>query len=81
MFPSHARKSNQTDTAWKESSEVLECAVWWPATSIAGDDITTKRLNGEIRLSKDLMPTTSIAHLTVKVNRSFNKPFRLTHVW
>lgn len=71
MFPSHARKGNQTGAEWKEEdTEFLESAVWWPASDSIGD--TNNRMNGEIRLSKDLMPSTSIAHLTVKVNRSFN---------
>jgi hypothetical protein len=70
MCPSHARKSIQTGLEWKEVTEFLESAVWWPADDSA-EDYRGKRMNGEIRLSKNLMPSTSIAHLTVKVNKSF----------
>jgi hypothetical protein len=34
-----------------------------------------KRMHGEIRLAKDLMPSTSIAHFTVEVGKSFVRPF------
>jgi hypothetical protein len=74
MFPSHAGKIKQTGAEWREeATEFLESAVWWPAPT---NDYTKRELNGEIRLSNVLMPSTSIAHLTIKVKLwSFNVLF------
>jgi hypothetical protein len=46
----------------KDAIDFVENAVWWPAP---GGDRHSRRLNGEIRLAKDLKPTSSMAHFTI----------------
>jgi hypothetical protein len=46
----------------EDAEHFVENAVWWPA---AGGDDHSRRMNGEIRLAKDLKPTTSISHFTI----------------
>jgi hypothetical protein len=70
MFASQAARSRQVSAGWKETSEFLDGAVWWPVKERT-EDQSMKRMHGEIRLSKDLMPSTSIAHFTVDVGDSF----------
>jgi hypothetical protein len=71
QLPLNARKSNPTGPEWKEDLELLESAVWWPATGKIGHN-TNRKLNGEIRLVKEMKPTTSVAYLTVRVRIAFD---------
>jgi hypothetical protein len=52
----------------EDAEDFVENAVWWPAT---GGDVHSRRMNGEIRLAKDLKPTTSISHFTIDVSFPF----------
>jgi hypothetical protein len=58
--------SNKQDVGWKETVEVMNSAVWWP--SVEGGRSTewnSRRLDGEIRLAKDLQPSSAVAHFSV----------------
>lgn len=61
---------------WNDTVEDLETAVWWPGAGNSADPCT-RRLEGEIRLSKDLKPTSAIAHFSVSV-RSLRCPVLFT---
>jgi hypothetical protein len=45
-----------------DAGDFMEDAVWWPASD---SERHTRRLNGEIKLAKDLQPSTCIAHFAV----------------
>jgi hypothetical protein len=68
MLASHASKNKQVNSGWKDTSEFLDGAVWWPVEGESRDG-NTRKMHGEIRLSKDLMPSTSIAHFSVDVSK------------
>ncbi|KAF9524862.1 hypothetical protein CPB83DRAFT_773149 [Crepidotus variabilis] len=58
--------SSRQDVAWNESVEDVGKAVWWPSTSQdARSDATTRHLEGEIRLAKDLRPTSEMGHFSI----------------
>ena len=63
--------SSRRDVAWNETVEDMGTAVWWPST--AADAIstsTTRHLEGEIRLAKDLRPTSELGHFSISVRFS-----------
>ncbi|KAF4571281.1 hypothetical protein EYR36_008610 [Pleurotus pulmonarius] len=55
---------NKSDVLWRELSEDVGRAVWWPSVRGRGDDYI-RYLEGEIQLAKDLKPSASIAHFSV----------------
>ncbi|KAJ3935599.1 MAG: hypothetical protein NXY57DRAFT_1046588 [Lentinula lateritia] len=60
--------------AYQESSREFGKAVWWPSASVQGDRYN-RHLEGEIRLAKDLRPTSLMDHFSISysvVLRSFN---------
>lgn len=48
--------------------EDVESATWWPSTAGQSSDSCTRRLDGEIRLGKDLKPSDAIAHFSISVS-------------
>src|SRR6185369_3603025 len=54
---------SRSDFTWYESCEDVGRAVWWTASGTGA----TRFLEGEIKLPKDLRPTTSISHFSVTV--------------
>ncbi|RDB25527.1 hypothetical protein Hypma_006735 [Hypsizygus marmoreus] len=70
--PSHSRM----DVAWHETVEEVSTAVWWPSASLSSTP-TSRHLEGEIKLGKDLRPTTSAGHFSISyqvVLRPFDVP-------
>lgn len=61
---------NKPLQTWHESSEDLGSAVWWPAVSVQST-ANVRHLEGEIKLTKDLRPTTSIGHFSITVSFPF----------
>ncbi|CAA7267040.1 unnamed protein product [Cyclocybe aegerita] len=58
--------SSRQDVAWNESMEDTGRAVWWPSTAAdAHSDSNTRYLEGEIRLEKDLRPTSEMGHFSI----------------
>ncbi|KAJ3513144.1 hypothetical protein NLJ89_g3107 [Agrocybe chaxingu] len=58
--------SSRQDVAWNESMEDTGRAVWWPSTAAdARSDSNTRYLEGEIRLEKDLRPTSEMGHFSI----------------
>ncbi|PFH53152.1 hypothetical protein AMATHDRAFT_55616 [Amanita thiersii Skay4041] len=60
----HQTSSARQDVAWNDSVEDVGTAVWWPS----GDGRTdrfTRHLEGEIRLAKDLRPTSAMGHYSL----------------
>jgi hypothetical protein len=49
---------------WNETVDAVETAVWWPGERNSAEP-HVRRLEGEIRLSKDLKPTSAISHFSV----------------
>lgn len=61
--PSHSR----SEVAWHETCGDMGSAVWWPAAEASGNP-NIRRLEGEIKLAKDLRPSTCIGHFSVSVS-------------
>ncbi|KAF8905074.1 hypothetical protein CPB84DRAFT_1894808 [Gymnopilus junonius] len=56
--------SSRRDVAWNETVEDMGTATWWTSTDV-GNDTTTRHLEGEIRLAKDLRPTSEMGHFSI----------------
>ncbi|KAF8150704.1 hypothetical protein B0H34DRAFT_149037 [Crassisporium funariophilum] len=56
--------SSRQDVAWNETVEDMGSAVWWPSSDNRSDS-TTRHLEGEIRLAKDLRPTSEMGHFSI----------------
>ncbi|KAF8968052.1 hypothetical protein BDZ97DRAFT_449634 [Flammula alnicola] len=56
--------SSRKDVAWNETVEDMGTAVWWPSTDSRSDS-NTRHLEGEIRLAKDLRPTSEMGHFSI----------------
>ncbi|KIM40544.1 hypothetical protein M413DRAFT_445987 [Hebeloma cylindrosporum] len=56
--------SSRQDVAWNESVEDMGRAVWWPSTD-ARSDADIRHLEGEIKLAKDLRPTSEMGHFSI----------------
>ncbi|KAF8802489.1 hypothetical protein BYT27DRAFT_7112534 [Phlegmacium glaucopus] len=56
--------SSRPDVAWNETVEDMGSAVWWPSSESRSDS-TTRYLEGEIRLAKDLRPTSGMGHFSI----------------
>jgi hypothetical protein len=61
--------SSRSDVAWNEMVEDMGVAVWWPSADVASD-AHTRHLEGEIRLAKDLRPTSEMGHFSISVRFS-----------
>ncbi|KAG6821318.1 hypothetical protein H0H93_000179 [Arthromyces matolae] len=49
---------------WVEKVEDVSTATWWPSTNLSSHR-GSRHLEGEIKLSKDLRPTTAIGHFSI----------------
>jgi len=56
--------SSRQDVAWNETVEDMASAVWWPSSDNRSTS-TTRYLEGEIRLTKDLRPTSEMSHFSI----------------
>jgi hypothetical protein len=61
--PTYARQ----DVAWNESVADMGAAVWWPSPSYRHDP-SARYLEGEIKLGKDLRPTSALGHFSISVS-------------
>ncbi|KAG6862470.1 hypothetical protein C0995_000016 [Termitomyces sp. Mi166 len=62
---------------WHETIEDIGSAVWWSSAG-TDDQPSVRHLEGEIKLGKDLRPTTSIGHFSISyhvVLRPFDVPY------
>jgi hypothetical protein len=69
--------SSKKDVGWKETVEDVNAAIWWPSVEGARTSSSnSRRLDGEIRLPKDLQPSSAIGHfsITVRTLRFPNDP-------
>ncbi|KAF9563247.1 hypothetical protein CPC08DRAFT_761006 [Agrocybe pediades] len=58
--------SSRRDVAWNETVEDMGMAVWWPSIAVdASSTSTVRHLEGEIRLAKDLRPTSEMGHFSI----------------
>lgn len=65
------------DVAWNENVRDVVTAVWWPSTTQeVRSDATTSYLEGEIRLPKDLRPTSEMGHFSISYAVVFS-PFKV----
>jgi hypothetical protein len=53
-------------SSWFETVDTVGSAVWWPVGATNNTD-TSRILEGEIKLAKDLRPTTSVGHFSISV--------------
>lgn len=70
---------SRSDVAWHESVEDMGTAVWWPSAGIRSKS-NIRHLEGEIKLAKDLRPTTSVGHFSISVSTSAIPLFFFTHL-
>jgi hypothetical protein len=56
--------SARRDVAWNETVENAGTAVWWPSNDAINND-STRYFEGEIRLAKDLRPTSTMGHFSI----------------
>lgn len=62
-------QSNAETVEWKAAVDYLDTAVWWPAP---GDQTNSSRtLNGEFLLSKELKPSAEVLDFSIKVSISY----------
>lgn len=47
-------------------------AVWWPASDTRSDS-TTRHLEGELHLAKDLRPTSEMSHFSISVSSNIKE--------
>jgi hypothetical protein len=60
---------SREDVAWNENVKDVITALWWPSTTQeVRSDATTRYLEGEIRLPKDLRPTSEMGHFSISVS-------------
>ncbi|KAG6812365.1 hypothetical protein H0H92_003176 [Tricholoma furcatifolium] len=62
---------------WSETMEDVGTASWWPSSSMNSRS-GVRHLEGEIQLSKDLRPTTSIGDFTISYQIAL-RPFTVPH--
>lgn len=68
--------TSREDVAWNENVNDVVTAVWWPSTTQeVRPDATTRFLGGEIRLPKDLRPTSEMGHFSISVSPVPNRRF------
>lgn len=70
-FFSKSLGGSHTGAAWNETSDDLGTAVWWPSAGIRSN-ATVRHLEGEIKLAKDLRPTTTVGHFSISVSISYS---------
>ncbi|KJA16442.1 hypothetical protein HYPSUDRAFT_147727 [Hypholoma sublateritium FD-334 SS-4] len=56
--------SSRKDVAWNETVEDMGSASWWPSADVPSTP-NTRYLEGEIRLPKDLRPTSEMGHFSI----------------
>lgn len=70
--------TSRHDVAWNEAVDDICTAMWWPSTSHdARSSPTIRHLEGEVRLPKDLRPTSEMGHFSISVSTVPSCRFRL----
>ncbi|KAF8628024.1 hypothetical protein AX15_004141 [Amanita polypyramis BW_CC] len=59
-----ANTSARQDVAWNESFEDMGSAIWWPSHD-GRNDHSRRHMEGEIRLARDLRPTSAMGHYSL----------------
>ncbi len=62
----HPNSSARQGVAWNEPFEDVGSAVWWPSPD-NGTNHFSRHMEGEIRLAKDLRPTSAMGHFSLSV--------------
>lgn len=62
----HANSSARQGVAWNESFDDVGTAVWWQAPANGANHLM-RQMEGEIRLAKDLRPTSAMGHFSLSV--------------
>jgi hypothetical protein len=69
--------TSREDVAWNENVDDVINAMWWPSPpQEASADATTRYFGGEIRLPKDLRPTSEMGHFSISYAVVFS-PFKV----
>lgn len=61
------------ENGWKDSFDDVSSAVWWLAEG-RNEDLQTRHLEGEIRLPKEMKPTSAVGHFSVSVSSVHSSP-------
>jgi hypothetical protein len=69
---SHARQ----EVSWNETAEEMGTAVWWPSAGSRSSALV-RHLEGELKLAKDLRPTSAMGHFSISVSLSLYIVFAL----
>lgn len=76
FFLSAAAVSDRQAPGWNDAVDEVGTAVWWPGQPNNAEP-HVRRLEGEIHLSKDLKPTSAIAHFSISYSVVM-RPFQTT---
>lgn len=55
------------EVSWNETVEEMGTAVWWPSMGLTSSALA-RHLEGEVKLAKDLRPTSAMAHFSISVS-------------
>lgn len=70
--------SSRKDVAWNETVEDMGTASWWPSVDVPST-ANTRHLEGEIRLPKDLRPTSEMGHFSISVSHFGGSSLAITN--
>jgi hypothetical protein len=73
----HANCSARQHVEWNEIEEDVGTAIWWPSHDDRSDH-STRHMEGEIRLAKDLRPTSAMGHYSLSYSVVLC-PFDIAH--
>jgi hypothetical protein len=64
----NAASTTKREVSWNESVEDVGSAVWWPSSDspVTENDLHVRQLEGEIKLAKDLRPSSEMAHFSLQ---------------
>ncbi|GLB40290.1 hypothetical protein LshimejAT787_0801610 [Lyophyllum shimeji] len=68
---------SHSESAWQETVEEVGSASWWPSAGIRSHS-GVRHLEGEIKLAKDLRPSTAIGHFSISYQVVLH-PFDVTN--
>ncbi|KAF8071809.1 hypothetical protein FPV67DRAFT_1560575 [Lyophyllum atratum] len=68
---------SHSDNAWQETVEDVGSASWWPSAGVRSHS-SVRHMEGEIKLAKDLRPTTAVGHFSITYHVVLH-PFNVPH--
>ncbi|KAF5372740.1 hypothetical protein D9615_010121 [Tricholomella constricta] len=69
-------KRSQSDDAWNENVKEVGSATWWPSAGVRYHS-SVRHMEGEIRLAKDLRPSTVVGHFSIYTRSLLSEPVEI----